>query len=348
MDGAASSTNESRDHSAAADPGAPGMADVAAQNFRSNDPDETQSYLGQLGHHLKVLRGKDSFAYAAAGAASRRLTAVKVNVGVPQAMRAADSAPMLFLPLRTGFVFNIGRKAWQPDTSRAIFIGPDHEYVAHAPAGSVLGLRIDRDLLCREIAGRLRRRGKPFLLKSVELHIDAERKARLRAILQKMSSVAKDAGTWGLYGNVDTFEAEVASWLAGLVIEQAGFRAAPGASLQRVERLERWLDAHLGESITLNQLCAVSGVGGRTLQKLMLARFGQSPLEWVTARRLAAARTRLMNSGSGVAISMVALDCGLSHLGRFSAAYRRAHGELPSATLAAARSQEGKQTTLVA
>lgn len=319
---------------------------MVVNHFRSRDRDETQVFLGQFGHHTRVPHGRDPFAYELAGAASRSLTAVHIDVAVRQAMRATDSAPMLFLPLRTGYAFNIGRKAWQPDPSSAILIAPDHEYSAQAPAGAFLGLRIDGDLLCREISGRMRGRSKPLLLKSVEIPIDAGRMATLRAIYDRMFAVGKGTHPWGVYSNVDTFEAEVASWVAGLVIEQAGARVASAESLQRVERLERWLDQHLGENIKLDQLCAVSGVRWRALQKLMLARYGQSPLEWVNARRLAAARARLLQAPSGVAISTVALDCGFSHLGRFSAAYRRAHGELPSATLAAARSHRAEREDL--
>lgn len=346
MVGAASNSQGSGDGSAASDSDAPGIGEVATAHFRSQDVDETRAFLGQLGHHIKIPYGRDPFAYELAGAASGRLTAVHINVAVRQAMRAADSAPMLFLPLRSGYTFNIGRKAWQPDTSKAIFIASDHEYSALAPAGALLGLRIDGDLLCREISGRLMGRSKALLLKSVEIPIDAGRLSTLRAIYERMFAAAKGTHSWGACGNVDTFEAEVASWVAGLVIEQAGARAASTESLQRVERLERWLDAHLGEDITLDQLCAVSGVGWRALQKLMMARFGQSPLERVNARRLAAARAQLLKAPSGVAISTVALDCGFTHLGRFSAAYRRAHGELPSATLAAARSQHRKRDNL--
>ena len=348
MAGAASNSIESRDDSAASDLNAHGMADVAVNHFRSRDLDETIAFLGQFGHHMRAPYGRDPFAYELAGAATRALTAVHIKVAVRQAMRAADRSPMLFLPLRTGYTFNIGRKAWHADPSRAIFIASDHEYLAHAPAGAFLGLRVDRDLLCREISGRMRGRSKPLLLKSAAIPIDAGRLATLRAVFDRVFAAAKGTHPWGVYSNVDTFEAEVASWVAGLVMEQAGARAAPAGGLQRVERLERWLDVHLGEDITLDQLCAVSGLGWRALQKLMMARYGQSPLEWVNARRLAAVRVHLLKGPSAVAISRVALDCGFSHLGRFSAAYRRAHGELPSATLAAARSQRGKRGILPA
>jgi transcriptional regulator GlxA family with amidase domain len=141
---------------------------------------------------------------------------------------------------------------------------------------------------------------------------------------------------------VASAELDAAAWLAGIIVEQSGEAALSESILQRMERLERWVDAHLAETITLDRLCALSGVGGRALQKSMIALRGQSPLEWVAARRLAAARARLLKGTSVVEVSRVALDCGFTHLGRFSAAYRQAYGELPSATLAAARSQPGR------
>lgn len=116
-------------------------------------------------------------------------------------MRATDSAPMLFLPMRAGYTFNVGRKAWQPDPSRAMLIASGHEYSAHAPAGALLGLRIDGELLCRQISGRMRGRSKPLLLKSVEIPIDAARLAMLRAIYERMFA----AGEGGVQGrNLDT------------------------------------------------------------------------------------------------------------------------------------------------
>jgi transcriptional regulator GlxA family with amidase domain len=127
--------------------------------------------------------------------------------------------------------------------------------------------------------------------------------------------------------------------LAEIIAEQSGETAISRPSLQRLEWLERWVDAHLAETITLDRLCALSGVGARTLQKSVMALRGQSPLEWVAARRLAAVRARLLEGQAGVQVSRIALDSGFTHLGRFSAAYRQAYGQLPSATLAAARSR---------
>ncbi len=109
----------------------------------------------------------------------------------------------------------------------------------------------------------------------------------------------------------------------------------------RFERLERWVDAHLGEALTLDRLCAISGVRWRTLQKAVMALRGQSPLEWIAARRLAAVRAQLLLKPADATISRIALDFGFTHLGRFSAIYHQTYGELPSETLEMARSRDG-------
>jgi transcriptional regulator GlxA family with amidase domain len=138
-------------------------------------------------------------------------------------------------------------------------------------------------------------------------------------------------------------EQDAAAWLARIIVERSGEIAVAECTERRVERLERWVDAHLNDDITLERLCAVSGNGGRALQKSVMALRGVSPMEWVHTRRLAACRARLLQGLPHLSVSRVALDCGIAHQGRFSAAYREAYGERPSATLAAARSQPARR-----
>lgn len=130
---------------------------------------------------------------------------------------------------------------------------------------------------------------------------------------------------------------EVASLIAGCVIEQSGAKPAVAGTLGRVDRVERWVDGHISEEISLDQLCKVAGVGWRPLQKAFLAVKGQSPLEFVASRRLAAVHARLMQAADDVMVSRVAMDLGFSHLGRFAANYRRIYGESPSDTVRAAK-----------
>jgi transcriptional regulator GlxA family with amidase domain len=113
--------------------------------------------------------------------------------------------------------------------------------------------------------------------------------------------------------------------------------------------VQRWIDTHLDQHISLDQLCAAAGVSPRSLQKALLAARGQTPHEFVTARRLAAVRRRLEGSSPKVLVSTIALDCGFRHFGRFAAIYRAAYGESPSETVrsgaSSPRGAPGEQRT---
>jgi AraC-like DNA-binding protein len=261
----------------------------------------------------------------------------KVRTLLPQTMRATVQEPTLFLPLRAGDTYRIGRRTVNSDPLAAILLAPGHVYTCHSPANEWVGLIVSGELLSEEIAARRRGRSRPWRLKSVEIPLTRGRKAELMKLHRRMNELSDAPVGVANAAAVASAELDAAAWLAGTVIEQSGEAAVSEPTLQRMERLERWVDAHLAETITLDRLCALSGVGGRGLQKSVMVLRGQSPLEWVNARRLAAARARLLKGAAGVEVSRVALDCGFTHLGRFSAAYRQAYGELPSATLAAAR-----------
>jgi AraC-like DNA-binding protein len=97
--------------------------------------------------------------------------------------------------------------------------------------------------------------------------------------------------------------------------------------------VEAWIDAHLTHAITLGRLCAVAGVGDRYLESAFRAYRGQTPLQFVMARRLAWVRRSLLESVPGDSVTRLAYDAGFVHLGRFAARYRSTYRESPSETL---------------
>jgi AraC-like DNA-binding protein len=126
-----------------------------------------------------------------------------------------------------------------------------------------------------------------------------------------------------------------------LVLRDAGTRRPGVLALERARDLEDWIDAHLGEPITMGTLCRVAGVGERCLQKSFLYRRGIPPMRFVAERRLLAAHRWLADASCGETVTEAGLRFGFTHLGRFSMAYRQALGESPSQTLAAARLRTG-------
>ena len=94
-----------------------------------------------------------------------------------------------------------------------------------------------------------------------------------------------------------------------------------------------WLRTHLSEPIQLERLAQVGGVRPRTLESHFKMFLGTTPLGWVRRMRLARARQELIRLGPRASVTDAALASGFSQLGRFAAQYRKAFGELPSATL---------------
>ena len=84
------------------------------------------------------------------------------------------------------------------------------------------------------------------------------------------------------------------------------------------------------------RLAAAAGVSERTLHDGFRRFRATTPMGRLTALRLAAARRRLLDA-SRVTVGRVAAEVGFFQFGRFAGAYRKAFGELPSATLRAAR-----------
>lgn len=82
------------------------------------------------------------------------------------------------------------------------------------------------------------------------------------------------------------------------------------------------------------QLANGAGVTVRQLQQSFTSFTGVSPSQWQRLRRLNFARRDLLRLTPGdTTVAEIAMRWSFWHLGRFSEAYRRLFGELPSCTL---------------
>lgn len=94
------------------------------------------------------------------------------------------------------------------------------------------------------------------------------------------------------------------------------------------------LAEHLGEPVTVADLCRAAGASERTLRRAFHEKFGVSPKSYLTALRLVGVREELQASQSSIdKIADIANHWGFWHMGQFAADYRRRFGELPSDTL---------------
>ncbi len=120
----------------------------------------------------------------------------------------------------------------------------------------------------------------------------------------------------------------------------AALSRAPCPSSRDVKRAVDFIEANLDAPLRLEEIVAAAGVSGRALSEHFRRTFGLSPMAYLRRARLGAVREAL-SAGDAASVTDAAMRYGFLHMGRFSAAYRDAWGESPSATLLRARRRDG-------
>jgi AraC-like DNA-binding protein len=108
---------------------------------------------------------------------------------------------------------------------------------------------------------------------------------------------------------------------------------SPEAAPRQVRLVEKYIEAHAQDPLTVGDLAEVAGASARSLYRAFRRHRGYSPMAFLKSVRLDRARKMLMNAGDDATVTQVALDLGYHHFGRFSVEYRRRFGERPSQTL---------------
>jgi len=98
-------------------------------------------------------------------------------------------------------------------------------------------------------------------------------------------------------------------------------------------RARQYIHDNAREAVHLEDLEAAAGVSRFKLFDAFRKYFALSPMAYLKKYRLGAVRQQILEHGSTRTISEIALGWGFTHLGRFSAEYRKLFDESPSQTL---------------
>lgn len=93
----------------------------------------------------------------------------------------------------------------------------------------------------------------------------------------------------------------------------------------RVQRVQDYVEQHLGEPLNLDQLAKVAHFSPFHFHRVFAAITGETPSAYVRRLRLERAATMLMHN-EGESITAIALDCGWQETSSFSRAFRRHFG----------------------
>jgi AraC-like DNA-binding protein len=237
------------------------------------------------------------------------------------------------VPLRRRHVYTFGSRILEGRPDTAVLLAPGEEFTLYVePDDCLVVLRIPEASLADEIAGRdpaNRLAGRD----TREIPLTGGRLAVLAALHRQLVDATRPSAARGSVPHAAQLEAQLCSWLADQLLGTRPSSPTPVLAIQRLRKVEAWIEAHLADPITLGRLCSVAGVGDRALESAFRAHRGLTPLQFVTARRLAHVRRSLLDCSPGDSITQLAHDAGFVHLGRFAARYRSAYHESPSSTL---------------
>jgi len=304
--------------------------------FRSDDLDEVRAFIGSTdGRQTRVARRGEALGYAL-----YRLKGQRTNMGgsdsaVEQTVRGLVLGPVLQLSVPVGSTFRTGLRSSAPTGPSSVVIAPPGwEYTRTSPPGSMFAIEVQSRALQDELAARRPAGGARWAGQLTVLDLAV----RDRAALMAAASDLMQATQPGIEPRqLALAEGRMVELMAGLALLGSAEERPGELTQQRVRGLEGWIEAHLGEPLTLGRLCQVAGVGARCLQKTFEYRRGVSPMRFVTERRLASAFVRLDHAAPDASVTRIALELGFDHLGRFAQMYRQVFGESPSQTLAARR-----------
>ena len=107
---------------------------------------------------------------------------------------------------------------------------------------------------------------------------------------------------------------------------------APSTRAYIVGRAIEFMEGHLGDPVSIRDVCAAIRVCPRTLSYAFATVLGASPKSYLMATRLDRTFRDLADARVTSSIENVAARWGFSHMGRFAKYYRTAYGERPSDT----------------
>lgn len=111
-----------------------------------------------------------------------------------------------------------------------------------------------------------------------------------------------------------------------------GLGAVP-ATPKHLRLAEAYIEAHLDEPLTIEDIALAANTTPRTLQNAFRKFRDTTPLRYVRDARLSRIHQELLSSDARASVTAIATRWGFSHFGRFSQVYKERFGETPVTTL---------------
>ncbi len=243
-----------------------------------------------------------------------------------------SDVPNLILPIKgiTEIIESDGNKIRSSarDSTGCYYTSKQQAYSKTGPVEAIaLGFKPEKLLeVLRSVAGN-----PSISLPEHSFNINLSR-GKTRFLLERFFYSLNAVGTLGAYNEVT--QDMIMRHCAYIILENQGYNLSTKVLAHKsnvIDQVCAYMYENLGEPLTLTGLEAVAGISVRSLQIEFKKRFKLSPLCWLKEQRLLRAHQLLTSKNEERPVSAIAKECGFTHFGRFSVAFRKKFGVSASA-----------------
>lgn len=312
---------------------------------RSNAPQAIREAVNDLTHehHRLVLHRGNRLEGIVNGLPLGPLNIVHVAYGAAVTVNSPPSGGrvVVVIPLGPMVVESSGHQ-WVASTPFALS-SSHHTAMVPDPVGGALIGATDADVVQEQVEAHLGQRLRSPISLSSERPLQLASPSLVVATWLEACRVLEDPPPpVNALVQPALLSSLLASMTLGLAPHLAGalspLDAGTGPAYVRAARAI--MEQQHAEPLTVEAVAASVGISARQLRTAFAEHLNSTPAQFLRDVRLEAARTFLTDpvAAERTTVAAAAMRSGFTHLGRFAAYYLEKYGELPSATLARARS----------
>ncbi len=310
--------------------------------YQSTDIDSVRAYVGKLfcPHSLDLASKKFQLNTRIDHAQVAGMSLVYLDYGAPVDIfpGTLDKFYLIQIVLSGRAEVSLDNKIHLAKCGEATIINPMCKTRIRATDDCrFLSIRIESARVARRLEKLINRKLDNSLIFSPKLDLCSGKGAVIgRFVAYVMAELKLQTPDSLLTSLSEQFESTLASML--LELHPHNYSSAiEGAQLlpahHYVKKAEGYMRENLAGVITPDDLAAVADVTPRTLSNGFHRYYQTTPMGYLKSLRLDRAHESLVKAGDGETITRVAMNCGITHLGRFSHEYKLRFGESPSHTL---------------
>ena len=288
-------------------------------------------------HAMEVAGdGRDfDFLHASASLGGASFNILRYGAGVVIDPGDFDEFYMLEIPLAGGVELHFNDRVCISGREHGLIISPGRALTSVWQPGTVqMMLKIDKRFVLKRMRTLTERPVRAHPIFDPVIALEEPQGWRIESLMSVLMqdflrSISRPG--WDL-SNSPLATSIVDALLLGVSHDQSAALGGAAADIlpRHVKRAVRYIHEHFAEEIAVPLLAETAGTSGRSLYEGFRHFLHVSPQQYLTERRLKAAREMLLDGSRPVA--MVARLCGFRHLSRFARAYRERYLEYPSET----------------